>query len=98
MKPAVEKKYAVTRGRNLPLPWALAPALVYLKLDLLGPCALALMPLGIAEVPLGTPVLLDWKRNFSVTSKQTKGNSQAGVSFPWSTCSLWASRSLRART
>ena len=35
MKTAVEKKYEETCGRNLPLPKALLPAWVYLKLDLL---------------------------------------------------------------
>ena len=31
-----------------------------------GPCALALAPLGACSVPLGTQVLLDWERNFVV--------------------------------
>ena len=60
--------------------------------DLLVQALLRLTCHSASRVPLGTQVLLDWE-----TWKQTKGNSQAGVSFPWRTCSLWTTWSLRSR-
>ena len=85
---------------NLPLPKALATVRESLKTDGLVLALLRLRILALDQCRSARKSSWTGKETLlflCFTSKTTKGNSQAGVSFPWSTCSLWTARSLRTR-
>ena len=75
-----------------PLAQGTCPGAGFPAVGPVGPCTLALTPLGVSSVPLGTLVLLVLEKK--LFRKQTEGNSQAGVSFPWSLCSFWTTFAL----